>query len=646
MSKSSTAMIWPEPADDRLNVNHYQHPHDCRPPFEISPKARRILGLSVDGFHVNIPAVRLTTATPEHWPQQDGEVRREDRHERHEIHLTKVMNQRRLVEGSGQDGAGKAENEVEIQQQVKIQDNKQAQFELPSRHHHGKASLDAKPSKRYYTQPNVAEGIRQGRASLDSFTRPVEPSIPRQARASLDLPRQKPLQKPIASLDLPLKKHFSKIELLLPRPMSIAVNACQGRSSLDSPRQRPVIKIGPRSIRPVSFTTHKPGIKLKAGAPPNASLAATRRGKSNSFPNFSRPLSQVEPKSVPGDNIERARRSMERSAVRQGEVLRPKIVGVEDEMQQGITVTREIVIVGDEKFEQQPSLPRKKEAVKASNTQPDPTFSPTTEIRYVAQTPSIPNAPSPFNNTSMAVFPGDEDDKKPKSKPILSKIFTSLPLCLLRTGHRRILSESGTHSSRVGRGGAYSRYLLTEDNLRQLEEDVGSIPKMYALDHSLLPAPPLRTPERRNDELFLLPLLPNQGPLTPPISQHSSQARSAEGAVFATKTLPSLPVQTPPDTPFKGQEVTKPELPERMRISRIRQTCAVCKETRHIAHYSTWAPTTRCKHPSQTCVPCMQKWIATCIETKGWDSCMCPECSEPLAYDDVKLFATQEVFAR
>jgi hypothetical protein len=344
--------------------------------------------------------------------------------------------------------------------------------------------------------------------------------------------------------------------------------------------------------------------------------------------------------------VERARRSMERSGVRQGEVLRPKIVGVEDEMQQGITMTREIVIVGDEKVEQQTSLPRKTGVVKALTTQPDLPIPPKTEIRYVAQTPSIRNAPSPFNNTSMAVFPGDEDDRKPKSKPTLSKIFTSIPLCLLRTGHRRILSESATYSSRVGRGGAHSKYLLTEDNLRQLEEDVGSVPKMYALDLSLLPAPPLQTPERRNHELFLPPPPPNQGPLTPPISQHSSQTQSAEGAVLTTKTLPSLPVQTPPHTPLKDQEVMKPELPERMRISRIRQTCAVCKETRHIAHYSTWAPTTRCKHPSQTCVPCMQKWIATCIETKGWDGCICPECSEPLAYDDVKLFATQEVFAR
>ncbi|KAF2788030.1 hypothetical protein K505DRAFT_256436 [Melanomma pulvis-pyrius CBS 109.77] len=83
-----------------------------------------------------------------------------------------------------------------------------------------------------------------------------------------------------------------------------------------------------------------------------------------------------------------------------------------------------------------------------------------------------------------------------------------------------------------------------------------------------------------------------------------------------------------------------------MRLSRQRQTCQVCKESRHIAHFSTWAPTTRCVHPSQTCVSCMQKWIATCMETKGWNTCICPECGEPLAYDDVKLFATQEVFAR
>jgi hypothetical protein len=177
MSKTSTAMSWPEPADDRLNVNHYQHPHDCRPPFEISQKARRILGLSIDGFHVNIPAVRLTTATPEHWPQQDSEVRKDDRLERLEIHIAKGPKQRHFVEGGGEDGAGEVENEVEIQQQVKIQNKKQAQSEFPARHYHGKASLDAKPSKRYYAQPKVAEGIRQGRASLDSVSRPIESSV-------------------------------------------------------------------------------------------------------------------------------------------------------------------------------------------------------------------------------------------------------------------------------------------------------------------------------------------------------------------------------------------------------------------------------------------------------------------------------------
>jgi hypothetical protein len=633
-------MAWPEPVDDQLYLEHYQHrPQFSQPPFEISQKARRILGLGVDGLHVNIPAVRLTTATPENWPHSHAEVRG---NERVAIHLADQSKKPTFVGSGGEDVDRKRAGSNKSK---KVEDKKQVQYEFPTRHYNARESFDEKPPKRYYAQPDVVKGIRQGRASLDSCSPPMHSVRLQQGRASLDLPRQQPSQNTRASLGLPVKNGLSRMELMLPRPMSIAVHGRQGRASLDSSRQRPSLKIEPRSTRPVSFATYKPGVRTTgAGGPPSPLSSATRRRKPNSFPNFSRPLSQLESKSVPVETVGRARRSMERSGVRQGEVLRPKMVGVDD-MHQGITVTREIVIVGDEKVEQQTSLPRKTEAIKGPNMQPDPPFSPKTDIRYVSQAPSIPNAPSPFNNTSMVVFPDDEDDKKPKSKPMLSKIFTSLPLCLLRTGHRRIVSESGTHSSRVGRGGAYSKFLLTEENLRHLEVDVGSVPKIYALDLNLL-ATSSGTHERRIDVLSLPPLLPNNGPATPPISQHPAKAQLSAGAVPAMKSLPSLPKKIPPQTLLKDEASAKPELPERMRIPRIRQTCAICKETRHVAHFSTWAPTTRCKHPSQTCVPCMQKWIATCIETKGWDSCICPECSEPLAYDDVKLFATQEVFDR
>ncbi|KAF2707664.1 hypothetical protein K504DRAFT_383363 [Pleomassaria siparia CBS 279.74] len=136
-------------------------------------------------------------------------------------------------------------------------------------------------------------------------------------------------------------------------------------------------------------------------------------------------------------------------------------------------------------------------------------------------------------------------------------------------------------------------------------------------------------------------------PITPSISQRPGTSTSPSKSDLVLKALPALPPKTPQQSPLDKQHIAlPPELPERVVISRARQVCHVCKEEKHIAHFSTWAPTTKCVHPPQTCLGCIQQCIATCIKTKGWDQCKCPECGLSLSHEDIKLFATQETFAR
>ncbi|KAF1990162.1 hypothetical protein K402DRAFT_325645 [Aulographum hederae CBS 113979] len=76
------------------------------------------------------------------------------------------------------------------------------------------------------------------------------------------------------------------------------------------------------------------------------------------------------------------------------------------------------------------------------------------------------------------------------------------------------------------------------------------------------------------------------------------------------------------------------------------KTCTTCLDELRPFEFPLVLPTSKCKHRNQTCSICLQKWIASCLEDKGWDHITCPECTVTLEHSDVRAFASVETFQK
>jgi hypothetical protein len=54
--------------------------------------------------------------------------------------------------------------------------------------------------------------------------------------------------------------------------------------------------------------------------------------------------------------------------------------------------------------------------------------------------------------------------------------------------------------------------------------------------------------------------------------------------------------------------------------------------------------TATCKHPPQTCRPCLSSWISSRLQTSGQSSLTCPQCTEQLTNIEIKAFTTPEIY--
>lgn len=75
------------------------------------------------------------------------------------------------------------------------------------------------------------------------------------------------------------------------------------------------------------------------------------------------------------------------------------------------------------------------------------------------------------------------------------------------------------------------------------------------------------------------------------------------------------------------------------------ETCVVCGDEKRLSELPARI-TARCGHPSVTCRDCAGQWIASSLETTGWDRLRCPDCSELLNFEEVRALASPEAFRR
>lgn len=75
------------------------------------------------------------------------------------------------------------------------------------------------------------------------------------------------------------------------------------------------------------------------------------------------------------------------------------------------------------------------------------------------------------------------------------------------------------------------------------------------------------------------------------------------------------------------------------------EMCSVCSDDKKITEMPRQI-TEGCEHKPTICKDCLQQWIQSSMDTSEWDRLKCPECPEYLKFDNVRRYASQEVFIR
>jgi hypothetical protein len=74
--------------------------------------------------------------------------------------------------------------------------------------------------------------------------------------------------------------------------------------------------------------------------------------------------------------------------------------------------------------------------------------------------------------------------------------------------------------------------------------------------------------------------------------------------------------------------------------------CIICTDTRPHYRFPDRPPTEQCTHHADACRRCLRKWIQSEFSTKIWNEINCPICAARMQYDDIRRFASHEVFRR
>ncbi|EON97286.1 putative ring finger protein [Phaeoacremonium minimum UCRPA7] len=77
----------------------------------------------------------------------------------------------------------------------------------------------------------------------------------------------------------------------------------------------------------------------------------------------------------------------------------------------------------------------------------------------------------------------------------------------------------------------------------------------------------------------------------------------------------------------------------------VTEMCTVCGDDKKVTEMPQQI-TAGCEHKVTICKGCLQQWIQSSMDTSEWDRLKCPECPQYLQFDNVKKYASKEVFSR
>jgi hypothetical protein len=337
----------------------------------------------------------------------------------------------------------------------------------------------------------------------------------------------------------------------------------------------------------------------------NSKIASSRGLRNNSYPNFSRPISEIAPKVVPGEDIESdpiCNRSKDIDLTLPS--IPSPICGALDGFEINIEKSN------DEK---------------------------TSRNRWSS-------IPSTFKKFTMRRTSGTAQDQMPDSnmdEPHPMKLTEQSPR------YPGEVSQAPVTPRISQPGGA----LLPTPSYSPLEFQhpyfEAVLPPPFAPWAAAPPSPPLSQDKRRGSELSLSPpatrkrtqsrLSVENAVLSRPVSMHSRNSSLGLPSPGNQLSLPQMAMNSP--------IVSRPGSSRRGTPS-LERSCIVCKTAKEPTAFLNRRIAANCWHEPATCYQCLQAHIERCVTTQGWEHCTCPECNERLTYEDMGAFADDDTFVR
>jgi hypothetical protein len=340
-----------------------------------------------------------------------------------------------------------------------------------------------------------------------------------------------------------------------------------------------------RRPRPLSYATYQHRDRR------NSKIASSRGLRNDSYPNFSRPISEIVPKAVPGEHLE-------------SNAVYNRFADDEAKLQ---SLNRGAL----DGFES--SAGKSRDEKKAKN-----------------RWSSIPQTLKKFTNrrSSATLEPHLDDNVDDFCRVNLTA--DNLRRASLRPA-TPIDAPSGVK-------------LLPTPTYSPLDFEhplyVAPLPPPFAPWADGPPSPASTQEQRRDSDMSFSP--PNkrrQSRLSvestvqsPSLSLHSR--RDSFGLPSAIRDIPHQPQKLEP--------CASPRTISRRGTPSLERTCIVCKTTKDSAAFVNRRISGNCWHEPATCFQCLQWHIEKCVTELGWDHCNCPECGEHLAYEDIGALADDD----
>jgi hypothetical protein len=115
---------------------------------------------------------------------------------------------------------------------------------------------------------------------------------------------------------------------------------------------------------------------------------------------------------------------------------------------------------------------------------------------------------------------------------------------------------------------------------------------------------------------------------------------SASSAAPSRLSFVSPTSMTSPQPGYASSAVYSP----RRGTPMLERTCILCKTSKSVDDFSARRITANCWHETSSCSACMQAWVENSLDRR--QKCVCPECGEGMAYEDVGSFAVDALGAR